>query len=295
MNLSLLLAFVLGAEPVGEQPALKLWADKAPESVGKEEKNTPTITPYLVAKEKANGSAVVVCPGGGYGALAVGHEGKEIAEWLNARGIQAFVLRYRIVQGADRPGPLGKAPMLDVQRALRTVRAKAKDYNIDAAKIGVWGFSAGGHLASTATVHWDKGDAKAKDPIDQVSCRPDFSILGYPVITMGDKTHGGSKRNLLGDKPDPAMVEFFCNEKHVTKETPPVFLFHTAEDKAVVIENSYLFKKACETAGVPVMLAEYEKGAHGIGLASKSDLPAKEWPTKLEEWLKTQKVIPEKK
>lgn len=294
MNLALFVALLLGADPVGEQPALKLWAEKAPESVGKDELNQPILTPYLVPKEKATGAAVVICPGGGYGFLAMNHEGKEIAEWLNARGIQAFILQYRIVRGADRPAPLGKAPLLDVQRAIRMVRAKAKDYQIDPNRIGVWGFSAGGHLASSVTVHWDKGDPKAKDPIEQVSCRPDFSILAYPVITMGPKTHGGSKKNLLGDKPDPALVEFFSNEKHVTKETPPVFLFHTAEDKAVVIENSYLFKKACEAAGVPVTLAEYEKGVHGIGLASKSDLPAKEWPSKLEAWLKEQKIIPMK-
>jgi acetyl esterase/lipase len=274
----LFLSLLSAAEPI------RLWDSEAPSSVGDADKNIPTITPYVPSKTKGNGTAIVVCPGGGYGGLALDHEGTQIAEWLNERGITAFVLKYRIaVKG--RPGPLQPAPMLDVQRAIRLVRSKAKDYGIDANKIGVWGFSAGGHLASTATTHFDKGDPRAKDAVDRVSSRPDFSILSYPVISMGKETHGGSKRNLLGEKPDPKLVEFYSNHLQVTKETPPVFLFHTAEDKVVVIENSKLFVAACKEKGVDVEFVEYEKGQHGIGLGLKTKLPAAEWSKSLHQWL----------
>jgi acetyl esterase/lipase len=285
---SMLLSLLLGAD--ANPQTIRLWEGKAPESVGDEDKNTPTITMYK--PEKGNGTAVVVCPGGGYGFLAMDHEGKEIAQWLNKHGVTAFVLKYRIAQ-KGRPGPLGTAAMLDVQQAIRTVRAKAKDFEVDPKRIGVWGFSAGGHLASTAATHFDSGKINSEDPINRASCRPDFAILAYPVITMGEKTHGGSKRNLLGDKPDAKLVEHFSNELQVTKETPPTFLFHTAEDKAVPIENSRLFKAACEKHGVSVELVEMEKGAHGIGLGGNraKGIPAEHWPDKLAEWLKKQKLI----
>jgi len=184
---------------------------------------------------------VVVCPGGGYSGRATGHEGDQILVWLNDRGITAFILKYRTVGESKIDPPLEPGPMLDVQRAIRTVRAKAKDYGVDPKRIGVWGFSAGGHLASTATTHFDAGKEDG-DEIDKTSCRPDFAILAYPVITMTEKTHGGSRNNLIGKNPDPKLVEFYSNEKHVTKDTPPVFLFHTVEDKVVPIENSRMFK-----------------------------------------------------
>jgi len=279
-SLPLLYALLLGADPT----TINLWGDTIPGPNSKNAKIVPTLTFHPASKP--NGTAVVVCPGGGYSQRAVGHEGQEIADWLNARGVHAFVLKYRTVGESQVTAPLQPGPMLDVQRALRTVRATAKAHGIDPNRIGVWGFSAGGHLASTAATHFDDGKADAADPIDKVSCRPDFAILAYPVITMGAKTHGGSKKNLLGDKPDEKLVEFYSNEKQVTAKTPPTFLFHTVEDAAVPIENSRQFKEACEKHGVPVELVEYEKGKHGLGLALKSGLPCAEWSVKLDEWMK---------
>jgi acetyl esterase/lipase len=285
----LLLSMSLGAEP-DKPKEFRLWEGTAPASVGAPEKNIPTLTAFV--PEKPNGTAIVVCPGGGYGGLAVGHEGKDVAAWLNKRGVTAFMLKYRIVQ-RDRPGPLQPAPMLDVQRAIRYVRAHAKDYGIDLKRVGIWGFSAGGHLASTAATHFDAGKTDGDD-IDKQSCRPDFAILSYPVITMGKGTHGGSKNNLIGANPDDKLMDFYSNDKQVTKETPPTFLFHTAEDKAVPIENSRLFAEACKKNGVPVELVTYEKGQHGVGLAPNDPI-LKHWPEKLETWLKERGVLPEAK
>jgi enediyne biosynthesis protein E4 len=279
---------------VGADAASKtnnLWGDKIPGPVSKDANNVPTLTTLLAPKDTANGCAVVVCPGGGYSGRATGHEGTEIAAWLNKRGVHAFILKYRTVGESKIPAPLEPGPMLDVQRAIRTVRAKAKDYGVDPNRIGVWGFSAGGHLASTAATHFDGGKADSNDPIEKASCRPDFAILAYPVITMTEKTHGGSRTNLIGSKPDPKLVEFYSNEKHVTAITPPTFLFHTVEDQAVPIENSRLFKAACEKAGVPVQLVEYEKGQHGVGLGLNSKLPFAGWSVKLEEWMKKRELF----
>jgi len=289
-SLPLLGALLIGADPT----TIKLWGDKIPGPASKEEGNVPTLSINLAPKETATGAAVVVCPGGGYSGRAIGHEGKDIVEWLNKRGIHAFVLKYRTVGESKIPAPLEPGPMLDVQRAFRTVRAKAKEYGVDPQRIGVWGFSAGGHLASTAATHFDDGKADSDDPIEKTSCRPDFAILCYPVITMTEKTHGGSRNNLIGPKPDPKLVEFYSNEKQVTAKTPPTFLFHTVEDTAVPIENSRMFKEACEKAGVPVELVEYEKGAHGVGLGLNSKLPLAEWPTKLEEWMKKRGLFEKK-
>jgi acetyl esterase/lipase len=283
----LLLSFVLSQSQPTTAP---LWGEKIPGPVSADPKNIPTLTIHLPAK--GNGTAVVVCPGGGYSGRALGHEGKEIADWLNERGVAAFVLRYRTVNESKIKPPLEPGPMLDVQRAIRTVRARAKDYGVAAERIGVWGFSAGGHLASTAATHFDDGTPDAADPIERVSCRPDFAILAYPVITMGGATHGGSKNNLLGPNPTPEKVEFYSNEKQVTRQTPPTFLFHTVEDKAVPIENSRLFKAACEKHGVPVELVEYEKGQHGVGLGTKTNLPLVEWPGRLESWLRSRELLP---
>jgi len=288
--LPLLCAMLLGADPA----SITLWNDTIPGPNSKDPKIVPLMSVHLADKDKANGTAVVVCPGGGYSGRATGHEGQEIADWLNARGVHAFVLKYRTVNESQVASPLQPGPMLDVQRALRIVRSKAGDYGIDPKRIGVWGFSAGGHLASTAATHFDEGMADAKEAIEKVSCRPDFAILAYPVITMGANTHGGSKRNLIGDKPDDKLVEFYSNEKQVTAKTPPTFLFHTVEDTAVPIANSRLFKEACEKNGVPVELVEYEKGKHGLGLALKSGLPCAEWSTKLDEWMKKRGLFEKK-
>jgi acetyl esterase/lipase len=287
-----LLTLVLAADPAPK--TINLWGDKIPGPVSADPKNVPTLTIQLAPKATANGAAVVICPGGGYSGRATDHEGKQIAEWLNKRGVSAFILKYRTVNESKIAPPLAPGPMLDVQRAIRTVRAGAKKYGVDPTRIGVWGFSAGGHVASTAATHFDDGKADSADPIEKVSCRPDFAILAYAVITMTDKTHGGSRNNLLGPKPDEKLLEFYSNEKHVTAKTPPTFLFHTVEDGAVPIANSRMFRDACLKAGVPVKLVEYQKGQHGVGLGAKTGLPLKEWPNELEKWLKSSGFLDKK-
>jgi acetyl esterase/lipase len=286
----LLLALV-AADPAPQ--TFPLWAGKAPQAVGDTATDKPTLTAYR--PEKPNGTAVVVCPGGGYGGLAMDHEGKQVAEFLTKNGVTAFVLKYRTAN-KERPGPLLDAPLLDAQRAIRTVRAKAKDYDLDPKKIGIWGFSAGGHLASTATTHFNAG-LKDGDDIDKVSCRPDFAILAYPVITMEvGVTHGGSRTNLLGANPDAKLVELYSNEKQVTKDTPPVFIFHTSADTAVLPENAVRFYLACKAAKVPVEMHIYEKGRHGVGLGSDPKWTGGEksvatWPDRLTDWMKTRDLL----
>lgn len=257
-----------------------LWPDGAPGAVGETEADQPSLTIYLPPQQSATGCGVVVCPGGGYGHLAVDHEGQQIAQWYNSFGVAAFVLRYRIAPRYHHP-----APMLDVQRALRTVRANADQWNVAADRIGVMGFSAGGHLASTAGTHFDKGDSQAADAVDRVSCRPDFLILCYPVISFKTQfTHKGSRRNLLGDDPDPELVKQLSNELQVTPETPPTFLFHTTADKGVPPQNSVLFYLALCRHGVPAEMHIYERGRHGLGLAA--DVPAvSSWPQRCQDWL----------
>jgi acetyl esterase/lipase len=282
-----LCTLLLGAEPT----TINLWGGKIPGPVSSDPQNVPTLTIQLANRDQTNGTAVVICPGGGYSGRATNHEGKQIAEWLNERGVHAIILKYRTVGESQISAPLQPGPMLDVQRAIRTVRAQAKDYGVDPDRIGVWGFSAGGHLASTAATHFDEGDATANNPIDKASCRPDFAILAYPVITMGAMTHGGSKANLIGKQPDEKLVEFYSSEKQVTARTPPAFLFHTVQDQAVPIENSRMFKAACEKAGVPVELVEYEEGRHGVGLGLNTNLPLAEWSVKLDEWMRKRGLL----
>jgi len=273
--------------PLASEPAvIPLWPDKAPGAVGDKPEDRPTLTVYLPARNKATGTAVIVCPGGGYGFLAVGHEGQEVAEWLNDHGMAAFVLRYRIAPRYRHP-----APMQDVQRAIRLVRSRARDWQIDPQRIGVWGFSAGGHLAATAATHFDPGNPQSPDPVERVSCRPDFCILAYPVISFAEPfTHNGSRNNLLGPNPDPKLVEFLSNEKHVTAQTPPTFLFHTTEDKGVPPENSIVFYLALRRAGVPAELHIYEKGPHGVGLAKKDPI-LRTWPDRLADWLRQRGLL----
>ena len=257
-----------------------LWPNGAPGAVGSEESDRPSVTVYLPESNGAN-SGVVVCPGGGYGMLALDHEGKQIAEWLNARGVAAFILRYRLGPRYHHPIELG-----DAQRAIRLVRFHAGDYGVAADRIGIWGFSAGGHLASTAGTHFDKGNADAADAIDRVSSRPDFMILAYPVISLNTPyTHRGSLRNLLGDNPDPKLAASLSNETQVTAETPPTFLFHTSTDPVVPVENSVLIYLALRKAGVPAEMHIYERGQHGVGLA-QSDPMLSTWPSRLADWMK---------
>jgi acetyl esterase/lipase len=282
-----ILPALFGVDPLGGLEHIRLWEGTAPASVGSPDKNVPMLVPFV--PKHPNGTAVVVCPGGGYGMHAVGHEGRAVAEWLNQRGITAFVLKYRIVQ-YDRPAPLHPAPLLDLQRAIRWVRAHSDTYHLDPRRVGVWGFSAGGHLASTAAVHFDAGRNDG-DAIDRHSCRPDFAILAYPVIVLdGRPAHAGSRRNLLGNQPDPKLLEFYSTHKHVRKDTPPTFLFHTEEDTAVPAENSRMFAAACREKNVPVELVIYPKGPHGVGLAT-NDPVLSPWTVKLEAWLKSHQLL----
>ena len=267
------------------QPRLEfpLWVGDAPGALGKEAKDIPTLTPYFAPPGKATGASFIICPGGGYAALAP-HEGYPYALWLNEQGIAGFVLKYRLRSDGYRH----PAMMQDVQRAIRYVRANAAKWNLDPNRIGVMGSSAGGHLASTALTHFDAGDPGASDPVDRVSSRPNLGVLCYPVITMGADTHSGSKRNLLGDNPDPNLVELLSNEKQVTSETPPVFIFHAVEDSAVKVENSMEFAAALRKHGVPFALHLYTKGAHGMGLGSAQWDPGNRhpWTRECSLWLK---------
>jgi acetyl esterase/lipase len=266
-----------------------LWPNGAPGAKGTAPTDQPRVTVFPAPPEKSVKAAVVICPGGGYGVLAAGHEGREIAAWFNERGITALMLEYRLgSKGYQHP-----APLLDAQRAIRYARSQAETLGYAADKVGLIGFSAGGHLASTAGTHFDDGDKEAADPIDKFSCRPDFLMLGYPVITMGEQTHAGSKRNLLGENPDPQLVEFLSNEKQVTVQTPPTFLFHTSEDTVVLPENSALFYLALRKHKVPVELHIYEKGKHGVGLAAK-DPVLSSWSGRLEDWLRLREILPKK-
>ncbi len=208
--------------------------------------------------EKPNGTAIVICPGGGYGGLVTKGEGHGIAKWLNGHGITGLVLEYRLPKGRSY------VPLLDAQRAIRTARANANAWHIDPAKIGIIGFSAGGHLASTAATHFDKGVAQSDDPVSRQSSRPDFAILVYPVITMDTTTHGGSRRNLLGEKPTDELVDLFSNEKQVTAETPPTYLAHALDDKVVVPANSQAFHDALKKHGVATEYLQLPSGGHGL-------------------------------
>jgi acetyl esterase/lipase len=239
-----------------EPERLKLWNMRAPIGGGEFEKADAVIAVHR--PEKPNGAAAVICPGGGYGGLVTGAEGHGIAKWLNAHGITGVVLEYRLPKGRS------VVPLLDAQRAIRTVRANAKAWGVDPMKVGIIGFSAGGHLASTAGTHFDDGDPKSADPVEKLSCRPDFMILVYPVITMGEKTHGGSRTNLLGNKPDDKLVKLFSNETQVTEKTPPTFLAHPKDDTVVVPENSKAFYDALLAHKVPARYLELASGGHGI-------------------------------
>ena len=262
-----------------------LWAEGAPGALGSEAKDIPTLTPSFAPPGKATGASFVICPGGGYSTLAP-HEGIHYALWLNEQGIAAFVLKYRLGSG----GYKHPAMMHDVQRAIRYVRANAEKWDLDPNRIGVMGSSAGGHLASTALTHFDPGSAASADPIDRASSRPNLGILCYPVITMGPDTHAGSRRNLLGDTPDPALVELLSNEKQVRSDTPPTFIFHAFEDATVKVENALEFAAALRRRGVPFALHVYPKGAHGMGLGGAQWDPDNRhpWTRECELWLREQ-------
>jgi acetyl esterase/lipase len=288
MRFVLLLAVIMALlPPAWSQPPansaneILLWPNGAPGALGDRPEDKPSLTPFLTVSGNATGSAVVICPGGGYAHLA-DHEGRPVAQWLNTLGIKAFVLKYRL-------GPSGyrhPAMLQDAQRAIEYVRSHAKELGIDPAKIGIMGFSAGGHVASSAGTHFSPGDPNAADPLARVSSRPDFMILIYPVITMGEFAHAGSRKNLLGDHPPQELIDLMSNEKQVTRETPPAFLVHTENDATVPVENSLQFAAAMRKAGAGVELHVFQTGPkHGYGLAA-GDPVVGIWPKLCESWLR---------
>ncbi len=285
-TLTALLVFSLVSRAEVKDP-IPLWPDGAPGALSKEDKDIPTITPYLADPSRATGAAMVICPGGGYGGLAQ-HEGKDYALWLNEQGITAFVLKYRLGSNGYRH----PAMLNDAARAVRLVRTKASDWKLEPKRVGIMGSSAGGHLASTLLTHFDAGKSDAAEPVERQSSRPDVGVLCYPVITMGPFTHQGSKNNLLGTEPAPELVALLSNELQVTKNTPPCFLFHTFEDTAVPVENSLQFAEALRKAGVPFDLHVYQKGRHGIGLNDKPPFAnVHPWAKDLLFWLKEQGFV----
>lgn len=243
----------------------------------------PLIVPYI--PEKPNGSAILICPGGAYYYLSYDKEGIDIAQWFNSIGITAFILKYRLPAEGYPDGK--KVPLMDAQRALRMIRSNADSWGIDTAKIGVIGFSAGGHLASSLGTLYQKNVYEDLDQTDQESARPDFMILMYPVISMKDSiTHAGSKKNLLGEFPDDDVVFQFSTDLQVDNATPPTFIVHASDDKAVIPENSLLFYRALLKANVPAELHMFEKGGHGFGIRQATG-PVSSWTLLCEQWLNT--------
>jgi acetyl esterase/lipase len=272
--------------PIKDGQVISLWSGSAPGAQGSEDADVPTITVFLPRTMRDGTPAVVVCPGGGYQNLASNHEGRQVANFVNSLGVAAFVLKYRLGPKYHHPVELG-----DAQRAIRTLRSHASDWRLDASRIGIMGFSAGGHLAMTASTWSDAGNPQAADVVDRAGSRPDFAVLGYPVISMtAEWTHKGSQRNLLGETPDPDLAKRLSGENAVTPNTPPTFIFQTNEDTTVPAENAVHYYLALRKAGVPAELHVFEKGAHGVGLAN--DIPAlAPWSSLLATWLRGRGVI----
>jgi acetyl esterase/lipase len=267
--------------PISDGQLLRLWDGVAPGAQGSEDGDIPALTVYLPRTTPVGTPAMVVAPGGAYRVLASNHEGRQVASFLNSLGIAAFVLRYRLGPKYQHPIELG-----DAQRAIRMLRAHASEWRLDPARIGIMGFSAGGHLAMTASTWFDVGKPSATDPVERSGSRPDIAVLGYPVISMVEPwTHAGSKSNLLGPTPDPALAQRLSGERAVTNNTPPTFIFQTNEDSVVPAENSLHYFLALRRAGVPAEMHVFEKGPHGVGLANDDALLAP-WSTLLANWLR---------
>jgi acetyl esterase/lipase len=279
------------------QNEIKLWPNGAPgnnECPKPEERfnggmvryvSEATISLYLPEKSKNTGAAIIICAGGGYGMEAITYEGYDYAEFLQHNGIAGIVIKYRLPYGHS------EIPLLDVQHAIRTARYNAEAWGIDPKKIGVSGFSAGGHLASTAATHFDNGDSNAKDPINKLSCRPDFAVLVYAVISFNEQWgHVGSGENLMGKNKTPELMAYFSNEQHVTAETPTAFLVLADDDKGVVPQNSIEFYSALKAKGVPAELHIFKDGGHGFGM-NKKGKPHDQWPNLLVEWMKASKLV----
>lgn len=295
-----LLSFLLLSTTGAQQFTLALWpAGKVPNYQKTAEKEqwdstdivrvsyvqTPTITVFLPAKKSATGQAVIICPGGGYARLAYNWEGEDVAKLLNAKGITAIVLKYRLPNAKSNITP-HLSPLADAKRAMRTVRANAAKWNIKKEQVGIMGFSAGGHLASTLATHFDAGDAAAPDSIERESSRPDFAVLVYPVISMTKPImHAGSRNNLIGVTADSVLAKLYSNELQVTKETPPTFLVHATDDKAVPVENSLLFYGALKDQGVPAEMHIYPTGGHGFGLGVGRGY-LETWTDRLVDWMR---------
>jgi acetyl esterase/lipase len=283
----------------GQNQIIQLWSDEMPnyQDVGEMEVGSeiadmehfslvtnPTITVFLPAKKNRTGQALLVIPGGGYQAVVHRWEGTDIAKWLNANGIAAFVLKYRL-PNAKHNIVSHKSPLLDASQAMKIIRKNAEKWSIDKNNLGVIGFSAGGHLASTLGTHYDRDGNSNKTEFDKISSRPDFMVLMYPVITMDTAfTHRGSRNNLLGNNPSQELIDYYSNEKQITKNTPPTFLVHTSDDAVVPVENSIQFYRALQKNGVKSEMHIYEHGKHGFALANgKGSL--KSWRSRCIDWL----------
>lgn len=280
--------FCLGAALAQQQDVrvIPLWENGAPGAQGAQDRDIPNVTVYPAYNSQRTGTAVVLAPGGGYVSLATNHEGRQVANYLNSLGITTFVLKYRLGPLYHHPIELG-----DAQRAIRLVRSRAKEFGIQPDRVGMMGFSAGGHLTSSAGTHFDAGNPQAADPVDRENCRPDFLILGYPVISFtAPYTHQGSKTALLGNDPDPKLVEDLSSELRVTPQTPPAFLFTTTADTAVPAENSIAFYLALKKAGVPAELHVFEKGPHGVGLDLQDPVEGA-WPGLMANWLRSRGLL----
>jgi acetyl esterase/lipase len=272
--------------PIQDGQVIPLWSGPAPGALGADTTDIPAIAVFLPRNVAPNTPAIIICPGGSYQRLASNHEGRQVANYMNSMGIAAFVLRYRLGPRYHHPIELG-----DVQRAIRLVRSHASEWHLDGARIGIMGFSAGGHLAMTASTHFDLGNARAVDPVDRISARPDIAILGYPVISMTEPwTHAGSRTALLGEHPDPELAARLSGEKAVTKDTPPTFIFQTNEDTTVPAENAIYYFLALRRAGVPAEMHVFERGVHGLGLAN-ADPALSEWSKLLANWLRVHDVL----
>ncbi|HJH04352.1 alpha/beta hydrolase [Victivallis vadensis] len=266
----------------------RLWQGDAPGARGTSEFDIPTLTAYLPEGAKGPVPAVLICPGGGYGGLA-GHEGADYARFLNRHGIAGFVLRYRLGSKGYRHPVM----LQDAARAMRTIRSRAQEFNVDPARIGVMGSSAGGHLAATLLTKYDAGKPASEDPVERVSSRPDFGILCYAVVTMGPGTHRGSRNNLLGANPSAELIDALSAEKNVTADTPPCFIWHTADDGGVPVSNSINFATALSNHKVPFALHVYGTGRHGLGLGDRYPYDnALPWTRELVLWLKERKILP---
>lgn len=294
------LLILLTLYPVYGQEVFELWSHEIPNSKFSDENElkemsevgvlrvenvkTPTITYYPASKELSTGQAIIICPGGGYFIEAMNIEGTDVAEWLNSIGVSAFVLKYRLPKSKNVVVGY-KAPLQDLQRAVRLVRSNSEAYGISPNSIGVMGFSAGGHLAATGTTRFDSGDSLAIDPVGKYSCRPDFSILLYPVITFKEPfAHIGSRDNLLGEYRTSKLQDYFSNELHVNKNTPPTLLFHCSDDSAVPVQNSLLFYEALLNNGIDTELHIYNRGGHGFGLG-KPESNVITWKNLCANWL----------